>query len=116
MNPVRLGRDCIWRYNILRKNINEPYVLVHINFNEREEMYSKVVDVDDYLEEVKAKNIPLYCACIWTMVGEKIESNSDFTKADYGKGCQGYPLTSIDLGLLNDLRSPGRKGKTCEFG
>jgi len=46
--------------------------------------------------------IPLYCGCIWTNFEKKIKVTNDLTKADYGKCDKGHPLTSIDLGLLND--------------
>jgi len=54
---------------------------------------------------VELKYIPLYCGCKWTMFGEEIKFSNDLTKADYGKCSKGHPLTSIDLGLLNDFIS-----------
>jgi len=53
----------------------------------------------------KLKSLPLFCGCVWTKFGEKIKFNSDLTKGDYGKCNKGHPLTSIDLGLVNDFIS-----------
>jgi len=69
---------------------------------------------------VKLKDIPLSCGCVWTRFGEKIRYNKDLTKASYGKCDKNHPLTSIDIGLVNDFISakftslmisdyPGRK-------
>jgi len=54
---------------------------------------------------VNLEYIPLYCGCKWTMLGQKVKFNSDLTKGDYGKCSKGHPLSSIDLGLLNDFIS-----------
>jgi len=56
-------------------------------------------------EVQKLKSFPLSCGCIWTMPGKKIKYNSDLTKASYGECDKGHPLTSIDLGLVNDFVS-----------
>jgi len=53
----------------------------------------------------KVKNLPLSCGCIWTMFGEKIKYNNDLTGANYGKCHKDHPLTSIDLGLVNNFIS-----------
>jgi len=52
---------------------------------------------------VKLRYISLYCGCTWTKLKKKIKFKSDLTKADYGKCSKGHPLTSIDLGLVNDF-------------
>jgi len=53
----------------------------------------------------KLNSLPLSCGCIWTTFGKKIEYNNDLTKAIYGKCDIDHPLTSIDLGLVNDFLS-----------
>jgi len=53
----------------------------------------------------KLKNLPLFCGCIWTKFAKKIEYNNDLTKRNYGKCDKGHPLSSIDLGLVNDFVS-----------
>jgi len=53
----------------------------------------------------KLKSLSLSCNCIWKKFGKKIEYNNDLTKASYGKCDKGHPLTSIDLGLINDFVS-----------
>jgi len=54
---------------------------------------------------VKLEHIPLYCGCTWTKLGKKIKVNNDLAKVDCGKCSKGHPLTSIDLGLVNDFIS-----------
>jgi len=53
----------------------------------------------------KLKSLSLSCGCIWTMFGEKIKYNNDLTKVSYGRCDKGHPLTSIDLGFVNDFSS-----------
>jgi len=53
----------------------------------------------------KLKSFPLSCGCVWTKFGKKIEHNNDLTKDSYGKCDKGHPLTSIDVGLVNDFVS-----------
>jgi len=78
------------------------YVL-YLFIQEEPYKYSYLCEVCNKV--VKLKYISLYCGCKWTKFGEKIEFNSDLTKAGNWKCGKGHPLTSIDLGLLNDLIS-----------
>ena len=54
---------------------------------------------------VKLKCIPLSCGCVWTKFGEEIKYDNCLTKASYGKCSKDHPLTSIDIGLVNDFIS-----------
>jgi len=52
--------------------------------------------------KIKLCYIPLYCGCIWRDFEKNVKFSNDLTKADYGKCDKGHPLTSIDLGLVNN--------------
>jgi len=53
----------------------------------------------------KLENLPLSCGCIWTKFGEKVKYNNYLIRTGYGKCDKDHPLTSIDLGLVNDFVS-----------
>jgi len=80
---------------------NEVIYSAFRNFVKRHS-YNYNVDCKVCNNSPRLRYIPLYCGCIWKEFGKKIKFSNDLTKGDYGKCDKGHPLTSIDVGLLND--------------
>ena len=111
----------IEKKRIIEKEDEEEGKMVELNFGHRlnkdylidyalklfikKQFYKYCYLYETRKEVERLKSFPLSCGCIWTMFGKKIEYDNDLTKNSYGVCNKGHPLTSIDLGIINDFIS-----------